>query len=235
MYDIHTHILPGIDDGSRSVDMSLEMLKEEVRQGVKGIICTPHFYADSDTPREFWTRRQRAVESLAERIGEVENCPPIILGAEVHFYSGMSRSESLRNLTLGNTDYILVEMPFRHWNRSFVQEIRDIGNNLRLQVIIAHLNRYMDRDRDLLEELMFDTGALIQVNAEAFIDRSSRRKMTRLLKDGKIHFLGSDCHNMADRAPNLEEAVGYMDPRMYAVQHIDDLSIELFREAGAKI
>ena len=235
MYDIHTHILPGIDDGSRSVDMSLEMLKEEVRQGVKGIICTPHFYADSDTPKEFWTRRQRAVESLAERIGEVENCPPIILGAEVHFYSGMSRSESLRNLTLGNTDYILVEMPFRHWNRSFVQEIRDIGNNLRLQVIIAHINRYLDRDKDLIEELVYDTGALIQANAEGFIERPTRRKMTKLMKDGKVHFLGSDCHNMADRAPNLEEAMDIIGDKLYATSHIEEHSIDLFREAGAKI
>lgn len=235
MFDIHSHILPGIDDGSRNVDMSIEMLREEVAQGVEGIVCTPHFYADSDTPKEFWDRRQRAVESLAARIGEVEGCPPIVLGAEVHFYVGMSRSESLRNLTMGNTDYILVEMPFRHWNRSFIQEIRDIGNNLRLQVIIAHLNRYMDRDKNLLEELIYDTGALIQVNAEAFIDRSSKRKMTKLLKDGQIDFLGSDCHNMADRAPNLEEAMRNIDPKLYAASHIEHNSKELFRNAGANI
>ena len=235
MFDIHTHILPGIDDGSDSVDLSIQMLKEEVSQGIKGIAVTPHFYADSDSPERFIARRRNAVLEVSKRLTEVADCPPILLGAEVHFYTGMSRSDSLRNLTIGGTDYILVEMPFRPWNRSFIGEIRDIGNNLNLQVIVAHFNRYLDRDKDLVEELIYDSGALMQANAEAFTDRKTRRKMLKYLKEGTVHFLGSDCHNMTDRRPDLADAYEIISKEASALRQIDNRSIELFRKAGAQI
>ncbi|MCR5527923.1 MAG: capsular polysaccharide biosynthesis protein [Saccharofermentans sp.] len=230
MYDIHTHILPNTDDGSDSVELSLKMLREEAEQGIKGIVLTPHFYADSDTPEGFMARRAKAKKELDSRIHEVGNCPKLILGAEVHFYPGMSRSESLRELTIGSTDHILVEMPFRTWNRNYVREIRDIGNNLNLQVVIAHIDRYLDRDKDLLDELIYDTGALMQVNAEGFTSRRTRRRMQRLLKEGSIHFIGSDCHNMTTRKPDIQDALKQLRKAEKALEQICVRSSALFTE-----
>ena len=237
MFDIHTHILPNMDDGSRSVEMSLQMLKGEVSQGVRGIVFTPHFYADGDDPQNFLERRNNAVEQLKPVIGSVNNCPPILLGAEVHFYQGMSRSEDLNKLTIGNTRYLLVEMPFRTWHGSIIKEVKDIGHNLQLQVVIAHIERYLDQDKKLVKELIYDSDVLIQSNAESFIERRTRRKVLKLFKEGSIHFLGSDCHNMNDRMPNLKEA-----EQIILKARLEDMldkterrSIDLFRMAGADI
>lgn len=237
MFDIHTHILPNIDDGSRSPGMSVEMIREEAAQGVRGIIMTPHFYADDDTPEDLWKRRSDASSLVAESLRSLHDLPPILLGAEVHFYQGMSRSESLRQLTIANTRYILVEMPFRTWHRGFVREVQDIGHNLGLQVILAHIERYFDQDKALVRELLEDPDILIQSNAEAFIERRTRRKVLKLLKAGQIDLLGSDCHNMTGRAPNLKEAEDIiLKAKLGArLEDIDRRSIEIFRQAGADI
>jgi protein-tyrosine phosphatase len=226
-----------MDDGSRSVEMSLQMLKEEVSQGIRGIVFTPHFYADGDDPIRFIERRNNAVEHLKPVIGSVKKCPPILLGSEVHFYQGMSRSEDLNKLTVGNTRYLLVEMPFRTWHGSFIKEVKDIGHNLQLQVVIAHIERYLDQDKKLVKELIYNSDVLIQSNAESFIERRTRRKVLKLLKEGSIHFLGSDCHNMSDRMPNLKEA-----EQIILKARLEDMldkterrCIDLFRMAGANI
>ena len=176
MIDFHSHILPGIDDGSKDTATSIRMIEEEMRQGVTGIALTPHFYADTDDPQQFLARRERAFRELQEAIEEEEiKVPRMILGSEVHFYRGMSRSESLRKLCLGESNYILVELPFRRWQQYIVDDVKDIGNNLGLNVIIAHFERYLDQDRKLVKQITEDEDLIIQSNAEFFLEKDRRK------------------------------------------------------------
>ena len=82
MIDIHSHILPGIDDGSKNLRMSLGLIDMLIDQGIDTVAATPHFYADRVSVEKFLSRRQRAYESLAEALENTPKAPKILLGAE---------------------------------------------------------------------------------------------------------------------------------------------------------
>jgi protein-tyrosine phosphatase len=88
--DFHSHILPGGDDGSRSVNESLKMLSLDADQGIRRVIATPHFYANHDTPERFLKRREAAWSHLREAVEGFSGLPEIVLGAEVYYFPGMS-------------------------------------------------------------------------------------------------------------------------------------------------
>ena len=97
MFDVHCHILPGIDDGSKNVQMSLDMLKMSAEQGVEGIIFTPHFYADMNSPEKFFDKRSKALAELESGLGNLSKVPKYAVGAEVHYFRGMSRYDKDSN------------------------------------------------------------------------------------------------------------------------------------------
>ena len=94
MIVFHTHILPGIDDGSESIAETAALLEEEVRQGVTRIIATPHFYAHRRSVDDFLQRLGRSMDRIRELMSR-PNCPEIITGAEVYFFPGMGRDGGL--------------------------------------------------------------------------------------------------------------------------------------------
>ena len=109
--DFHSHILPGIDDGSASLEESIALLKMEAKQGIRHVVATPHFYPRYDDPEQFFIRRQEA-EYLLRREMEIHpGLPELTVGAEVHFFPGMSHSDILSGLTIGGKECILIEMP----------------------------------------------------------------------------------------------------------------------------
>ena len=232
MFDCHCHILPGIDDGSKNVQMSLAMLDMEVRQGVEGIIFTPHFYADMNSPSTFLRRREKALQELEANLNLLPQVPDYILGSEVHYFRGMSRSEGIESLCIGNSNYILIEMPFRPWQPQFIDEIEEITDVLGLRVIIAHIERYFDQDRKLVKRIVDNPNLLIQCNAEFFLGRSANNAL-KFMKSGRIDLLGSDSHNLEHRRPNLIEAVPVMQKKdkKGALDHIDRVSRRIFEAA----
>ena len=207
MIDIHSHVLPGIDDGSSDITMSLTMLKESRRQGVTDMFLTPHFYADMNDPQKFLQKRQDAAQALSEYLeSNPEAFPRCILGAEVHYFRGIGKSEDISKLTLGRSRYILLEPTFRTWTPAFLEDVRILRDEQDLKVVIAHIERYLDQDKHLVRELLEEEDVYIQSNSEAFLERWSRKKVLKMLEGGKIHFLGSDCHNLTERRPNLRES-----------------------------
>ncbi len=233
MFDVHCHILPGIDDGSKDVQMSLEMLRRESEQEIEGVIFTPHFYAAQNDPETFLKRRDKALHELEASLGKLESYPKYLTGSEVHYFRGMSRAEDLERLCIGRSDYILIEMPFRDWQPVFVDEIEEISTVLGLRVIIAHIERYLDQDKKLVRRLMDNPNLLIQCNAEFFIEKKTRSKAIKLLKKGRIDLLGSDSHNLDDRRPNLDEALSIIEKhdKKGALDHIIRISRTIFEQA----
>jgi len=203
--DFHSHILPRIDDGSKSVAESIEMLRLSAQQGIRQVILTPHFYPQHTTPQRFLEKRTRALELLHEQITPDMGLPGLRAGAEVYFYPQMSHSEILSELTIEGTNCILVEMPFGPWTDRMYRELEDIYNNLGLVPIVAHLDRYLGRFLDHgIPKRLADLPVLVQANAECFLEGSLGMNM---LRKRQIHLLGSDCHNLTDRKPNLGDAV----------------------------
>ena len=204
MIDVHCHVLPGIDDGSRSVEMSLDMLHEMKRQGIDRVIATPHFYPMSNSPERFLAGRQDAYERLMEEVDE--NCPEIVLGAEVMYFEGISRFEGLRDFRAQGTEILLLEMPFIKWTSRAIDEVIRLSASYDIQLLMAHIERYLDYNNKKIFKDFADNGILMQSNAGALIDRKRRRKVLKLLKSGTVSFIASDAHNTTVRPPNLGEA-----------------------------
>ncbi len=221
MIDFHTHLLPGIDDGSRDPEESLAILREQRRQGVDLIIATPHFYANRKTVEEFVHNRTKSALELRAALTEAKQAPiPLKFGAEVYFFPGMGRAEKLSQLCISGTDILLVEMPFVQWDTIVYQELMDILTKQKLRVVLAHVDRYPEFQKnratwDQVMDLERQGRITLQVNGEAFLKNRGKRKLgLRILEEHKNVILGSDCHNMGNRKPNLKDARALITKKM---------------------
>ncbi len=208
MIDFHTHILPGIDDGSRNIEMTEAMLEEEARQGVTEICATPHFYAHRMSFDNFLRNRKHAAEITAELLNRRGTLPKIYTGAEVYYFQGMGRAERVKELCVTGTNTILVEMPFAQWNQQVFDDIHDLIRKQRLTVVIAHIERYYEfqKDKSYWDEV-FDLPLTRQLNAGSFLNGWLRSRFPiKVMKAHPSILVGTDCHNMDKRRPNLQEA-----------------------------
>jgi protein-tyrosine phosphatase len=208
MVDFHSHILPGMDDGAENVNVSLRMLRESSVQGVNVIFAAPHYYADRETPTDFLQRRAASYDRLKKAMTRSKlKYLELYLGAEILYFPGMSGTEELKQLTMGETRCLLIELPMSKITDIMLDEIEQVGKNLRCVPVLAHADRYMRllNDNMLLERLT-ERKILAQVNADFFLQKSSLPMAIECLRKGQFHFIGSDCHNLTDRAPNMGQA-----------------------------
>ena len=214
MIDIHTHILPHIDDGAKDTEMSIAMLKAEVKQGVDTVVLTSHYYGKKRSPSEFLQQRNSLYAHIKPRIPADLK---VILGAEVHF-TGVNNAEygELCKLAIEGTKYILIEFPFTNaWTKSLPDRLNDFIYYTDYTPIIAHAERYKEiwKKPSLITDLI-SMGCLIQVNLSSFVDKRAQRLAYAMLKHGYVHCLGTDAHDMGVRAPSWSvikqlEAEGY--------------------------
>lgn len=206
--DFHTHVLPGIDDGSASLEESIELLRMEREQGIDHVVATPHFYAQHDSPERFLERRERAKEKLLEEMEKHPDMPKLSIGAEVYFFRGISDSELLPKLTIDNKRFILIEMPMSEWTDSMYSEIEAIYTQRGITPIMAHMDRYIAPfHTHKIPEKLAELPVLVQANASFFLKGGLTSRLAfRLLKEDKIQLIGSDCHNLTTRAPRIGDA-----------------------------
>ncbi len=206
MTDFHSHILPSIDDGSQSVQESIDLLKEEKKQGVSLVAATPHFnLRENSSVEEFLQKREKAYKNLKKEL--TGDLPKILLGAEVEYFYGISGLENLKLLCLQNTELLLLEMPFEPWSKMVVNEVKVLAKRTGIIPVLAHIDRYLRfQSADTLKQLLM-SGVIFQANAEAFLGFFTRGRMLKMLEHRQIGFLGSDCHNMKFRPPRLGQAV----------------------------
>lgn len=200
MIDFHTHILPGVDDGSRSVAESVALLQEEKRQGVNTVFLTPHYYAEENSPVSFLKKRYSAWRDLEPYLWP--DLPQVRLGAEVQYFEGICTAEDVRHLRIVGTDYLLLEMPFQPWSNRMVGDVLELNDRRGMQIVLAHIERYMAMQKPKVWEELRAGGVLMQSNVFFFTGWKTRRRALDMLEHGQIHFLGSDCHNMTSRVPN---------------------------------
>lgn len=205
MIDLHTHLLPSVDDGSGSVEESIRLLEALTAQGVKRVFATPHFLADKDTPQSFFERRRCALEMLAS--ANPRACEMLSLGAEVAYFQGVSRMSALSDMRLAGTKLLLLEMPLERWSDYTVREISELACSGSIRPVLAHVERCMKYQPASVFRSLLDGGIIMQANASFFIRPATSRRALKLLKRGMIHVVASDCHNMHARPPRIGEAL----------------------------
>lgn len=231
--DMHGHFLPGMDDGCKTADESVQLLKESYRQGIHRMFATSHYYP-VETVDKFLERREQSVQNLLARMEQDGGpFPEFVLGAEVAFHTGLSQNPDLHKLCLGQSRYLLLEMPFSKWSSNVVREVSNICSARGITPILAHIERYLDNQRPETLEQLLNLNVLVQMNAEPLLHLSSRRQARTMLKNGIVQLLGSDCHNLTSRTPNLGQALSYLEKKgmencLYRVAH---LSQSIFAEA----
>ena len=184
------------------------MLQALARQGITQVVATPHFYPRHDDLQRFLERRDRGEKVLREEMTRHEGLPELLIGAEVAFFRGISESDCLTELTIRGERCILIEMPLPPWPEEFYRELEDIRTKRNILPVIAHIDRYIQPLRTFgIPKRLAQMPVYIQANGEFFLERSTARMALRMLKAGQIHLLGSDCHNLSDRKPNLGPAL----------------------------
>ncbi len=210
--DIHTHVLPGVDDGAKDWDMCLEMLKQSAENGVCAVVATPHYipWRSNVTSQELQELCQKVQEKLLKKMGIAMD---IYAGHEIYYSIGViERLKSGDISTLAGSRYVLVEfrtsVAFDMMKRA-VKEFREAG----YVPVLAHVERYLCLGKKGRVATLRGQGALCQMNVEALtgglFDSESRRAKKMLLKE-QIDFLASDMHNLMNRPPMREEQLAWL-------------------------
>ena len=211
MTDLHTHILPGMDDGAQTVEDALEMLRMQKQQGVDTVALTPHFYGGEETIQEFLTRREAAWKELSQA-AQGNEYPDMILGAEVAWQPDMIEMPDLEELCYEGTNILLVELPVAPWTNTVYPQLYALENRRGLMPMITHLVSYSGfQARSIIKIL--EMGYPIQVSADALFYFTIRGRALEMLAnfDG---LLISDCHNTTNREPNYERAKKIMEKKL---------------------
>lgn len=201
---MHCHILPGMDDGSPDVDTSFVMLRQQAEQGIEAVCATSHYYVDQNSITTFCERRAVALEKLLAVLPG--GLPRIIPAAEVAFFSGISERAGLERLCIERTKTLMLEMPFTEWNDFQVEEVSALVLDRGFHVVLVHPERFCASKGNVwrLRELE-DLPVALQVNARTLMRWRTRRLGLKLLQETRYPLLGSDCHNLTTRPPNLAE------------------------------
>ena len=238
MIDFHSHILPNMDDGSSSLEISIAMLRAAAAQGITHVVATPHFYAWGDEPRSFLERRDRAEAALREEMARHEDLPQVLIGSEVAFFRGISQSEYLPELTIREKGCILIEMPPAPWPEEYYRELEDIRTRWSITPIVAHIDRYIGPFRTWgIPGRLARMPVYVQANGAFFLEWGRGEMALRMLKADQIHLLGSDCHNLSHRKPNLGPAVEKIRSRLGedAIERILKYSREILDDGTGAI
>ncbi len=206
--DIHTHILPEVDDGPETPEESLELLRMLNAQGVKRAITTPHWgRITRKNPGEIREAFEKVKEALQKDASEIE----LHLGFEV--FLDLETIQAIerepRGFSLAGGDYILVEFPFEFFYPNWeilLKRIRETG----LTPVVAHPERYFPvMNEPFLLKRMKQEGALLQVNAESLLGHNgggAKKIAFSCIKDGLCDMVASDAHGVRFRPPYIEKA-----------------------------
>lgn len=228
MIDLHSHIIPNVDDGSRSLEDSVNLIKESIKLGITDIVFTPHF--ESIPNRMIPNININESFNAFKKHLEDENLNiNIYLGNEITISDNLIKDlKNSKCLSINGSKYILLELDFF----AAEEEIGELIYELELagySVIIAHAERYMYADYKYIEMLVRE-GALIQINATSIITKHLflRKFIMKLIKNNLVHFVSSDVH--FGRENKMLEAY-----QMVAKKFNKDIANKLFIENPRKV
>lgn len=214
--DVHSHILPELDDGSKSMEQSVSMLRIAFEEGIGTIIATPHNMPGKGCPSA--EKIQRRITALRQAAKEEGIPVKIFMGTEYFFREEvLELLEENQAITYPGTNCVLVEFdPFadKLYIRNAAREIWALG----YVPVLAHVERYaslMERDYAVIADMQ-KMGALIQVNCSSVIGENGRKvqkDVKALLKAGLVDLVGTDAHSDGRRAPRMLECEKYIEKK----------------------
>lgn len=230
--DIHTHILPGVDDGAKDLTDALKLLKMAWEDGTTGVVLTPHYRGKyrRNTPHQL----QQAFEELTAAAGEVLPDMKLYLGNEAGIERDLGEKVAEgRVLSLNGSNYVLLEFDYSCSRIHLIDGVMSVISS-GYTPIIAHAERYdvFRKNKKLADEVL-EVGALIQINAESVLGKcgfGEKRCCHRLLKRGMVHFIASDGHDETDRQPLLGDCFRYVSKR-----YGENYAWELFRDNATEL
>lgn len=208
MIDLHSHLLPGLDDGPLTWEESLEMARAALNQGIRAVVATPH-HGDGvhDNPAELVLE---TVDRMNRFYAQSRVPLTVLPGQEIRVYPGLLDDlEKGKLLPLGNSRYLLLELP-DEWDKHSLLELFHELRLLNYKPVLAHPERYAPfiRNPSLLAEYV-EAGALGQVTAHSLLGRygsAIRRTALHMCRDGTIHLLSSDAHRPRTRGYEMDRA-----------------------------
>lgn len=198
MIDIHNHLLYGIDDGSKTIEESIDVLKDMEKCGYTDIILTPH-YIDGSRYSNNRDNNLERLNILKEEVKKNNISINLYLGNELFMDDDISDLLTNNQISsLNNTKYLLIELPMSGEYPGYQEEFKDLIDK-GYKVILAHPERYLtfQDDYDLIYELL-DMGILFQCNIDSLIGKYgpyAQEMIIRLLKEGRVSFLATDIHH----------------------------------------
>ncbi len=228
MLDIHTHCLPEMDDGPKSVYESKRMLRDSCSQGVEICVATPHCVIHKCMDiTDFIDKRNKRYSELKEELeADLSAYPKIILGAEVYLDNDLSKYEDIKGVCIGNSPYMLIELP-HHIDLTILSEWIYNLSLKGIKPVIAHIDRYGNW-QEIIRELG-DEKIMYQVNASRFLSFPGRRFISRFYKYSGNFIVSSDMHNMSSRKCNIEKAFEK------ALKRYGNSAYDMFRNTAKKI
>ncbi len=221
MIDFHSHILPNVDDGSKSYEETIQLLKEAKNAGFDKIISTSHYAQDCFEVPEY--KRNGVIDELNEE----ENLPQIFLGSEIFLtFNILELLHEYKASTINKTNYILFELPLRH---QFIN-LKTVLNKLKeenYRLILAHPERYsvVQKDFKFLYELQ-EMGVLFQSNYASILGvygLSAKLTVKKMLKNHLVSFLGTDVHRANSIYPKVPLAIEKIS-KIISNEELEDLT-----------
>jgi len=206
MIDMHSHVLPGVDDGAPDVETSLAMLKLAKEQGVDICVATPHCTVNSEEGvARFVERRRLAYEKLMQAIGDDKTgFPEIRLGAEVYLNGDLSEIDNINELCYKDTNYMLLEFSGNSYDEEMAEWVYNISTK-GIRPVIAHIDRFPPY-KEMMDDLMCIDNVIFQVNANRFMSVGDRFVLKNVFKRCDRVIVSSDMHNLEGRRCNLGDA-----------------------------
>ena len=217
MIDIHSHIIPGIDDGSKDMDMTIEMIKTAQLSGTTEIIATPHYLLEYGEAKIDEVKGY--VKNINRILSEKDINVKIYSGQEVYFTENIVNDYLQGNIgTLNDSRYMLIEFNLRNLEDNIIDYLYELQIK-GITPIIAHVERYRSiiKNPELINRFIGE-GYLFQLNSGSIEGKfgSEVQKTAKLfLKNNIYSFIGSDAHNISDtRGMNVSGALDLIDDRI---------------------
>lgn len=209
MIDFHTHILPNIDDGSRSIEETFNLINEAKNVGFEAIVSTSHYieeYYETNAPeREVW------INAIYENLQAKNIDIKLYLGNEIYISENIIKLlEEGKASTINDTSYVLFEMPLNVEPMNLYDVIYEMMQ-YKLVPILAHPERYsfIQKEPELIYDLI-EKGVLMQANYGSILGiygEKPKMIVRKFLENNMIHFLGTDVHRQNTIYPKVPEAL----------------------------
>lgn len=227
MIDLHSHLLPDVDDGVEVFDESVEIIRELMRHGIKKIVVTPHYIPETiyNSPR---ADNLKLLHELKKSLQDEKLDVELFIGNEIYINSDISTLIKNKVIsTLGDSKYLLVELPMS----GVYEGYEDIFYNLQAEgykVILAHPERYLSTQKDFsILERLHNLGILFQCNIGSIAGQyghKAEKTTKKLAKKDMIFAFGTDVHRLRDFS-DIDKAITILT-RIYGKAKLDKLLVD---------